>query len=173
MYLRLRASFVVVLVASASACAPSPGTGTGDAGLTGDAGSVEQLPPEGDAELRPWLAEEHYLDWTCQPSVGPGADGSHGPRRICHNHLLATALSGEPLPVGSAVVKEIYDENDARTGTAVMRKVSAAEGGAAWYFYERLGDFITADGRDQVACTFCHAGAADQGGREMVFVDVE
>lgn len=164
---------LVVLTAFVVACSPSS-TGSGDAGLPGDAGAIEQLPPEGDEAMQGWLADEHYLDWTCQPSPGPGAPGSHGRRRICHNDALANALAGRPLPRGSAVVKELYDDNDQRTGTAVITKVGDdGASGASWYFYERVSGFVTADGRDQVACTVCHAGAENDGGREMIFVDVE
>ncbi len=162
---------VGALVVTAACSTPPPDEA--DAG-SGDAGSIDQNPPEGDAALQAWLADELYLDWTCQPSVGPGADSSiHGRRRICHNDVLAAALDGEPLPVGSAVVKELYNDNDERQGTAVLKKVAEGSTGASWYWYERIGVVVTADGKDAAACTVCHAFAEDEGGREMIYVDVE
>lgn len=158
-----------LLIVIAAACTPAPPVTP-----PGDAGSVDQTPPEGDSAMQAWLDEEHHTDWTCQPEIGPGVEPSpHGRRRICHNDALVNALSGEPLPVGSAVVKEIYDDNDERTGTAVLVKAEDGTTGESWYWYERTGVFTVADGRNALGCVGCHEGAANDGGREMVYVTVE
>lgn len=163
--------FSIVVVSVTAACTP-PATG-GDGGVA-DGGAVDQTPPEGDADMQAWLDEEHYVDWTCQPAIGDAhAASPHGRRRICHNDALATALDGEPLPVGSAVVKEIYNDADERAGTAVLLKVGDGTGGDSWYWYERTGVITVTDGRDAIGCVGCHEGAESEGGREMVYVTVE
>lgn len=158
-----RASVVVFMLLAAAACPEAPG-----AEEIGD----PETPPEGDAAMRAWLDEEHYLKWACEDSVTAAVSGSpHGRKRVCSNAALSAGLDEVPLPVGAATVKEIYDD-DERTGFAVMRKVAEGEDGDAWYWWERLGLITVVNERGASGCVGCHEGAAAAGGVEFVYTVV-
>jgi len=75
--------------------------------------------------------------------------------------------------VGTAAVKELFDDASKLVGYAVYVKTNAAsEGGAGWYWYERVpltsmapntqgivADGPGASGPAKAICVGCHAGA--------------
>lgn len=132
--------------------------------------SDPQLPPETAEAVDAWIAEGHYLNWTCEPSPHEPRDPSpHGRNRICSNDVLASGASA-PWAVGSASVKEILDAQDAIAGYAVYRKLSegaAPTDGSNWYWYEITdADGVVADGRGGTGapltiCVGCHSHAGD------------
>ena len=68
----------------------------------------------------------------------------HGKNLIRSNDKVATFTGavGAERPVGSAGVKELYDDSGALRGYAVYVKTQATSlGGASWYWYERIGDY--------------------------------
>jgi len=159
---------------SSSSTTTSSGMGTG--------GGVSQTPPQGAANLQPWLAAGYYKSWHCQtaphPPGGPAAFMSpHMTNRICTNDVLAAA-STPPWPEGAAAVKEIYPDMDAGVdasapfGYAVYLKTAAdSMGGANWYFYEdnpAIGG-VVADGPGTtgvplMVCVGCHGESGADGG---------
>ncbi|HMV67916.1 MAG TPA: hypothetical protein PKA64_13800 [Myxococcota bacterium] len=163
-------------------------TGDTDMGDTdmGDPTGDAQTPPQGHDHVEAWLAAGHYLDWHCEAEPQSGRFGSpHGVARICSNDALAGAGSS-PWPVGSAGVKEIYDDMDAIIGYAVYLKVNEGTEGSDWYWYERVPIPGISDERDVVAdgmgdagnardiCVGCHAAAGDGAhpGADFVYVQV-
>jgi hypothetical protein len=86
--------------------------------------------------------------------------------RICSSPELSASTSGS-YPVGAASVKEIYT-SDKVTGYAVGVKVAAGEGANTWYWYERLGTSVVANGIAAGECSGCHGAAP----RDRVFVRV-
>ena len=152
--------------------------GAGDDDDNPPTASDPQLPPEGAADVDAWLAEGHYLDWTCEPAPHDSrAPSPHGRNRICNNDKLALATSA-PWEVGSASVKELLDAADAIVGYAVYTK--AADGGAGptdgstWYWYEKADGDVVADGRGAsgaplTICVDCHSHAGGDN-NEMDFV---
>ena len=88
----------------------------------------------------------------------------HGKNLICSNDKVATFTDavGAERPVGSAGVKELYDDSGALRGYAVYVKTQAASlGGASWYWYERIGANVVADGLGDTGpantiCVGCH-----------------
>ncbi len=150
-----------------------PGTGAVAGATTGDA----QTPPTGASALEAWLAQGAYKAWHCEPAPHAARSPSpHGMDRVCSNDLLSAHGNGE-FPIGASAVKELYD-GAAVNGYAVYRKVGAG-GGDAWYWYEKIGDRLNADGtggsgEPKTVCASCHASAGQDGrpGHDFVFTQV-
>jgi hypothetical protein len=165
----------ILLVAACTSSGGDPSTAP-DASPSSDAGSDDgdpsigtpQLPPQGQAALKAWLAEGHYLAWSCESAAHAARPpGAHGENRICSNTALSTSTSGS-YPVGAASVKELYG-NGQIAGFAVGRKVASGAGASTWYWYEGVGDTtIYADGVNVPLCVSCHQSAA----RDHVFTQV-
>jgi hypothetical protein len=147
-----------------------------DAGPVGPAD--ENVPPQGQRAIEPWLAAGYYKKWTCERDISsprvdpatPGIRGNHGRHRICSNDLLLGSKSG-PYPVGASSVKELFDRMDRPYGYAIGVKVAAGLGIDTWYWYERTGTLATlspvADGVGDKSCGGdCHGNAA----RDDVFI---
>jgi hypothetical protein len=132
-----------------------------------------QTPPSGAAALATWLAAGHYLSWHCEAAGHPARGASaHGRNRICNNALLRAA-TGARFPVGAASVKELLDANDAIVGYAVARKDAEGTDGGNWYWFERFGSTIYADGAGnsggaRTICVDCHSHAT----RDFVYTVV-
>ncbi|HEX2876913.1 MAG TPA: hypothetical protein VHP33_36925 [Polyangiaceae bacterium] len=157
---------------------------------------AETVNPEGDAQTPPtngadnleaWLEKGDYKSWACetvehsQMKVSP-----HGVNRVCSNELAAGfkgAVTDE-RPLGTASVKELYDDASALVGYAVGVKVGAtSEAGANWYWYERIAESVPADGLGDAepaksVCVGCHAGAGSDamhavtGSSDFVYLQV-
>jgi Cytochrome P460 len=174
-------SAVVLLLA---ACvAEDAGPGGGDAGqLAGTA----QTPPTTAPELEQWLADGVYESWHCEADVHASRSPSpHGYNRICVNDAVADHIDEtDPWPEGAAAVKELYSDAKAKQpkGYAVYLKVAEdSDQGAGWYWYERIGDSVPADGLGNAGaaksvCVGCHLSAGDgaentptTGARDLVF----
>lgn len=182
-----------------SVACPAPGENNGsDAGeivdendAGNDAGNAvvdlddpAENPPEGAADVENWINQGFYLAWHCEEAIHDQREPSpHGRNRICSNNALANASANAPFPVGSAGVKELYDDNDALVGFAIYRKaeaVTAATGnndGANWYWYEKLSGDVLADGRGNAGvpltvCVDCHSHAPEFAGAEFVFAQI-
>jgi hypothetical protein len=154
-----------LLLLLASGC--GAGGSHADAAADADPGSP-QRPPRGRAALEPWLAEEHFRAWRCEPDVSPPRlSGNHGRQRICSNDALLASTSG-PYPAGSASVKELYTPEGAANGFAVAIKLAPGDGPRTWYWYERRGapgGPALAEGTGIPDCAVCHGMA----GRDYVF----
>jgi hypothetical protein len=146
----------------------SPDTAATDAGPPDAGDPVEQLPPQGKRAADAWLAAGHYKKWKCEPmKMNPRPLGVHGPNRVCSNALLSGHVGPGPYPVGAAAVKEIFYGN--RVGNyAIAVKIKDGTTGASWYWYEP-GDL---EGVGAPGCVGCHSRAAQNGGRDFVFIQV-
>jgi len=171
----------------------SSGTGggatTSTSSSTSGAGGDAQTPPQGAANVEAWVADGAYLDWACEAEVHASRSPSpHGFNRVCSNDAIAAAAGATgDWPQGAAAVKELYDAIDATepSGIAVYIKTSddSAEG-AGWYWYDRVGDSVVADGLGDAGparsiCVGCHVGAGvdaqrtpTPGARDFVFTPV-
>lgn len=165
--------------------ADAAATSGSDAAAAASLGGVNPTPTAGDAQNPPtsnaaaveaWLAQGTYKAWACetvahaQMKVSP-----HGKNRICSNTVTAsfTGKVGDERPIGSAAVKELYDDTDTLVGYAVYAKVKpTSDGGASWYWYERVpttsmapntngvvADGLGSEGRALSICVGCHAAA--------------
>jgi hypothetical protein len=148
---------------------PPPAPPPVDAAADADPGTP-QRPPIGQAALESWLAEGHYLAWTCEDGVfAPRLTGNHGRQKICSNQALLASTAG-PYPVGASSVKLLYDSAEAPNGFAVGVKVEEGEGAHTWYWYERRGTSPTmpplAEGVGVPDCAVCHGTAP----RDHVFI---
>jgi len=130
-----------------------------------------------------WLDSGAYKAWRCEPEAHPPRTGSpHGANRVCSNETLSAAAAGTgEWPEGVAAVKELYDRvGGSITGIAVYLKTApASDKGAGWYWYERLGTRIAADGLNVSGCTGCHsiagtdpASTPSPGARDFVYTPV-
>ncbi len=171
----------------------SSGTGggatTSTSSSTSGAGGDAQTPPQGAANVEAWVAGGAYLNWACEGEIHASRSPSpHGFNRICSNDAIAAAAGADgDWPQGAAAVKELYDAIDATepSGVAVYMKVgSDSAEGAGWYWYERIGDGVVADGVGDAGpaksiCVGCHVGAGvdeahtpTPGGRDFVYTPV-
>lgn len=141
--------------------------------------SDDQTPPSTNGtDVETWLAAGSYKSWACEMDSHPQMKVSpHGQNKICSNDLTAgfTGAAGTERPVGSAAVKELYDDSMALVGYAVYVKTKATSaGGDNWYWYERVpltsaaphnakgivADGLGSAGAAQTICVGCHAAAA-------------
>jgi hypothetical protein len=147
-----------------------------------------QTPPTGGADkLEAWLEKGDYKSWACETVEHPQMKVSpHGVNRVCSNDLAASfegSVSDE-RPLGTASVKELYDDASELVGYAVGVKLSAAsDGGGNWYWYERTQENVVVDGLGDAglaksACVGCHAGAGSDanhavtGSSDFVYLQV-
>jgi hypothetical protein len=144
--------------------------------MAGCGGSGDQTPPQGRAELEPWLAAGSYKSWAAEPAVHAArAPSLHGFNRIFSNHAISSnATSMSAWPDGAAAVKELYNSLTDTTivGYAVYLKTAAdSANGANWYFYERvpldspaphdangvIADGMGGSGNPNMYCVSCHS----------------
>jgi hypothetical protein len=128
-----------------------------------------QTPPTGGASaIEAWLAKGDYKSWACETVDHPQMKVSpHGQNRVCSNDLVAgfTGSGDDERPIGSASVKELYDDDSMLVGYATGLKVaSKSAAGSGWYWYERVPKGVVADGLGdsgpaKSVCVACHAGA--------------
>lgn len=137
----------------------------------------DQTPPTSSAEdIQAWLAKGDYKSWTCETVEHPQMKVSpHGVNLVCSNDLAAGFEGGvdDERPSGTASVKELYDDSSTLVGYALGLKVSArSEGGSNWYWYERIGENVVADGlgsggAPKSTCVGCHVGAGSDDMHEV------
>ncbi len=164
----------------------SAGCSDDDSGSVGDA----QTPPTSGDDVESWLAEGLYKSWTSETAVHAARSPSpHGFNRIFVNDAMAAAAAGTAAwPKGAASVKELYaSASDTKPmGYAVSLKLDGDSGGGAnWYWYERIGSQVVADGAGdggtpKSICVGCHSAAgvdADHtptpGARDQVYTPVK
>ena len=128
-----------------TACGGAP-SGTGDTGDTSDTSTSETtgtdptLPADLSAEaFSAFIAAEAYKGPGWQPETDAPRDASstsspHGRVRVyLHETAIEAHAQGrgfvgsDPLPPGSAAVKEFYDEMDTHLGTALLYKHDEGE----------------------------------------------
>lgn len=125
-----------------------------------------QLPPVSEPEeIEAWLAQGHYLDWTCEDEPSVKTDGAeaihvHPKNRICVNSKLAASeLTDGEWPAGVAAVKELYAndaDGGAMTGAVLYTKIGGmSQGGDGWFWFAGEG----ATGFGVAGCTGCHGAA--------------
>jgi hypothetical protein len=116
------------------------------------------------------------------------APSPHGFNRICSNDLIAAnAGATTDWPQGAAGVKELYASLNGTTpiGFAVyLKQATNSNAGASWYWYERIGGDVLADGTGDAGvpkdvCVGCHGGAGidaehtpTAGARDQVYTPV-
>lgn len=173
-------SVVPDTLASDAASAPRTNAiSTADVAVSSDLGgpsdatpaSSGQLPPRERMALESWLAQGHYKMWSCERGTSARRlNGAHGRTRICSNAALVASKSGD-YPVGAASVKEIYDASDRLNGYAIGLKITSGGAVASWYWYERIGTSVIADGDGTAVrlCSGCHQSAV----RDHVFILAE
>ncbi|HEU0029761.1 MAG TPA: cytochrome P460 family protein [Kofleriaceae bacterium] len=157
-----------------------------------DPGSIpsdDQTPPTSGSAVESWLADGAYRTWAAEAQIHEARSPSpHGFNRIYSNELVAQNATGTgSWPKGAAAVKELYASATDPTpiGYAVYLKLDAdSANGANWYWYERMGQMVFADGRGNEGtakslCVGCHAAAGadpahtpSPGGRDQVYTPV-
>jgi len=133
--------------------------------LTACSGGLEQpgeVPVE-DAELTKFVEAGDYLDWASETDVHESAGPHFGGVRLYINDELDASLAdgGDPHPIASAAIKELYGDGEDVLGWTVMVKVEDGAGGDTWYFWERFEGKKLIDGTGESACTGCHGPGID------------
>lgn len=153
-------------VSPADAPIADAGTPAADLGATADVPAASLPPTTGAADIERWLATGAYRAWRCEAERHAARPGSaHSANRICTNERLSASEGAGEFPVGSAAVKELFNNAGALTGYAVSVRVREGGGGAGWYWYERLAPGrVVADstgerGGARTICVSCHDGA--------------
>lgn len=129
-------------------------------------GAVEDLPPiENVDALEVWLAGGAYKQWAVESQVHASTGPHGGNVRTYVNAIALGSLAAQAAehPQDAATVKELYgDSMDTLIGYAVMRKTAPqSQGGATWYWYERIDATVYGGSLDVPLCTGCHGGGAD------------
>jgi hypothetical protein len=137
---------------------------TGDDTTTGPI--VEELPPIGSVdELEAWLAGGAYREWAVESGVHPST-GPHGGNVLTFVNAIALqsfADGNAEHPQDAATVKELYGAStDTIIGYAVSLKTQPlSDGGATWYWYERVNTTTYGGELGTPLCTGCHGGGTD------------
>jgi hypothetical protein len=153
----------------------------------GTSAASAELPPTSGAAVDSWIAGGAYKKWNCEAAPHASRSPSpHGTNRICTNDLVSDFAGTGERPKGSAAVKEIYDGDGKINGYAVYLKTEdTSAAGANWYWYERIGDSVAADGLGtsgvaKTACVGCHTAAGideahtpTPGGSDFVYTPVK
>ncbi len=161
---------------AAPTTAPDPTTTTDDPGdttaattlTTGDdtGAPVEELPPIDSVEiLEAWLAGGAYKQWAVESQVHASTGPHGGNVRTYVNAIALASLMAQTSehPQDAATVKELYGAGvDTLIGYAVSLKTApTSEGGATWYWYERVNGTTYGGDLGVGLCTGCHGGGAD------------
>ncbi len=139
---------------------------------TVETGSAAGAIPTGKNELFEYLQSGAYKQFAAQESKNHPTTGPHTnlgwPVRIFVNDTLDASMKAgnDSHPMGSGVVKEMYNADGNLQGWAVMLKTQAdSDGGKGWFWYEVTS---TTDGSSPVAigngiplCFGCHAIGKD------------
>ena len=147
----------------------------GAANPNGTAGDDQTPPTTNGADVEAWLKKGAYKSWDCEMVDHPQLKVSpHGQNRVCSNALAAGFTDTGERPVGTASVKELLDDSSEVVGYAVgVKSDDKSDGGANWYWYERVplgstaphdskgavADGLGSSGTAQSICVGCHAGA--------------
>lgn len=167
----------VLLGAGGAGCGSEPGPGAvSDLGASSVVTGDDQTPPMGQTALEAWLATAVYKAWACESGpMPPRPNGAHNRTRVCSNRLVNTNTGGE-YAVGGASVKELFSSSDQLIGYAVSRHIKAGSTADTWYWYERSGSSLYADGVGVGLCSGCHSAAgsdASHQGHDYVYVQVK
>ena len=158
------------LVDASTASDAGAGGDAADAGPVSVSDAGIDIPLGSQAEIEAWLKAGAYKDWACEASPHASRPGSgHSANRICSNGKLSEDTGSGAYAVGAAGVKELFDSGGNINGYAIYAKVKPAEGGDTWFWYERIGSSIIANGVGVSLCMGCHAGAP----RDHVFTQVK
>lgn len=142
------------------------GTQEDAGGDDGEGGDVEggEVPTD-PAALATWLAGDKYANWVHEAEAHPTNSTHFGDVQTYFSPLLAASLQAgsSSHPVGSAAVKELYDEQTGElSGWSVSVKADgSATGGDAWFWYEFVDDVEVVADFGEPSCTGCHASGTD------------
>lgn len=150
----------------------------GAANPDGKPGDTQTPPTTNGTDVEAWLAQGSYKSWKCETMSHPQMKVSpHGQNKVCSNDLTAgfTGAVGTERPIGSAAVKELYDDSGALVGYAAYVKTkSTSDAGASWCWYERVpanstaaphdaagvvADGLGTEGGALKVCVGCHSAA--------------
>lgn len=116
-----------------------------------------------------FLNSKAYKNFTLQEKDKHSSEGPHTklglPVKVFMNDVIATSLKANPVaevPMGSIVIKEMYDESENLSGWAVMVKTQEkTDEGKGWFWYEVSSTIdvnaIPAMGNGVIGCFSCHA----------------
>jgi len=154
-----------------SASSDGGAVASGDSSTVDDASSfVSPVPITSTSELEQWLRGGEYKSWVCESAPhDPGSGSAHSKNRICSNPTLSADNGTGEVALGAAGVKELYDSDGTIDGYAVYVKLEQGNEGDGWFWYERIGDSVVANGKGVALCVGCHKGAP----RDHVFTQVK
>lgn len=126
------------------------------------------LPPAEPRALNRFLHAGAYKDWPRESAPHP----SRGPHPVTVLTYLNPAMQAslaagrKDHPAGSAIVKELFDDQGKIRGWAVSIKTEAKSRlGKGWYWYEVLSPAADAKpdyaGQGLLLCSACHATGKD------------
>jgi len=134
--------------------------------------------PVDKSDLFKYLKSGIYKDYKYQekethPSTGPHTTFGL-PVQVYYNDTISASIKAENSehPVGSAIVKEMFTEDNILAGWAVMVKTEAkSDGGKGWFWYEVTSasdeNALQAIGNGVPGCQSCHTV-----GNDMVRSDI-
>lgn len=128
--------------------------------------NIRSAIPTSPGALATFLESGDYKNWPNQESKAHPSRGPHTklglPVRVYIDEKLQDSLlagSGEH-PIGSSIVKEMFDASGVLNGWAVMVKTAKdSEGGRGWFWHEVVGSADSkpvASGNGVPLCSGCH-----------------
>ncbi|MBL4604395.1 MAG: cytochrome P460 family protein, partial [Flavobacteriaceae bacterium] len=124
-------------------------------------------------KLFAYLVSEKYKSFKSRESKSHPSLGPHTklglPVKVFMNDLITNSLKtgNKEHPMGSSIVKEMFDKNNALAGWAVMVKTQeTTDDGNGWFWYEVTStkdkNAIAAMGNGVKGCISCHTIGTDQ-----------
>ena len=156
----------VHLVAGFAACSKSD-SGGDDKGGTPSTGTIGEINDSSEAGSIAFVKEQSYASWETRQPTAIKSNSAHGgfTRTYFNETAAAAARAGTvPLPKGSVIVKELFDESGTTlTGHAFMAKSTEGAAGETWLWFEGFKEAYANPyyGMGHKTCTGCHSAGKD------------
>ena len=134
---------------------------------TADTPDIDSAVPTDLQKLSRYLKDGAYQEFTARESVPHPSRGPHTnvgwPVRVFFDPTVNESMEAgtSSHPIGSSIVKEMFDDNGELQGWAVMVKTQAdSAGGKGWFWYETTNvndpTEVVAAGNGVQLCQGCH-----------------
>lgn len=130
--------------------------------IVGDTGT--ELEPSAGG-VRTFLESREYRAWAAEPAVHAAAMNSpHDEVRVFFNRLSVDALraGSASLPIGSMIVKELYEEDRTTLGGFSVMIKTADSSWTWWEAFDPDPESPAYFGVDHRTCKPCHSGATNR-----------
>lgn len=123
---------------------------------------AEPVVPTDDAALLAFVTSGAYASWPAEPQKHPSRGPHPGDARVFLAPGVAARAPGSgPHAPGAAAVLELYDDQGAVGGWAVMVKVAPGSEPESWFYWKHYAGETVKQGAGVDPCAACHQKGDD------------